>query len=166
MRTGVLRTVAVVYLLVSRDRPAHTDRIDCRRAGRAIMKRTPLRPSSRALPRRTALKPVGPATLKRTARYRTYLASPTWRRLRDAAKDRAGYRCDACSRLSVEGWRKVAQCPAPPWAYDAFTRCLHVHHKTYARFGGRERPADLVVLCDACHRQRHQGAGWTRRGPV
>lgn len=37
-------------------------------------------------------------------------------------------------------------------------RQLHVHHKTYERFGN-EHPLDLVVLCDRCHKKAHDPNG-------
>jgi HNH endonuclease len=33
---------------------------------------------------------------------------------------------------------------------------LHVHHRTYARFGGEELPRDLITVCEACHTLIHQ----------
>jgi len=32
---------------------------------------------------------------------------------------------------------------------------LHVHHRTYIRFGGEELMADLVTLCEKCHAEVH-----------
>jgi len=36
------------------------------------------------------------------------------------------------------------------------SRNLHVHHRTYERFGGLERMNDLVTVCDSCHAIIHQ----------
>jgi 5-methylcytosine-specific restriction endonuclease McrA len=65
--------------------------------------------------------------------YDGYLRSAQWQRIRREALDWAWYRCQLCND---EGE-------------------LHVHHRTYERFG-REHPADLIVLCRACHEQFHQ----------
>lgn len=63
--------------------------------------------------------------------YLAYLASPEWRARVEAAKRRAGWRCQLCN---VDRW---------------FAR-LDVHHRTYERLG-RERDEDLLVLCRHCH---------------
>jgi len=64
--------------------------------------------------------------------YRAYLASPAWRKRRDAAIARAGGNCERCG-------------------ISRYTRRLEVHHKTYDRFGA-EPPEDLIVLCEPCHK--------------
>ena len=46
----------------------------------------------------------------------------------------AGYRCQVCN-----GDEK-----------------LNVHHRTYERYPGRERLADLTVLCERCHKKHHE----------
>ena len=73
-----------------------------------------------------------------TARYRAVMASGGWRRRRRRAIGRAGRRCQRCGA------------PEP----------LDVHHLTYARLG-RERPGDLLAVCESCHRALHgrPGAG-------
>ena len=65
-------------------------------------------------------------------RYRAVLASGGWRRRRAAAIRRAGRRCQRCG----------ARGP------------LDVHHLTY-RTLGRERPGDLLALCESCHGAVH-----------
>lgn len=55
---------------------------------------------------------------------------------RKAALERAGGRCEM---LLLNGER----CPK--------TAKLTVHHRTYSRFGGKELPTDLVVLCKGHH---------------
>ena len=61
--------------------------------------------------------------------YRTeYLVSPHWLATRAAALERAGNRCQVCNSAVR----------------------LEVHHRTYENLG-RELPADLTVLCRACH---------------
>ena len=65
--------------------------------------------------------------------YPAYLRSPIWTFTALAAKERADWRCSRCCRKN---------------------RPLEVHHKTYDRLG-RERPDDLVVLCEDCHARIH-----------
>lgn len=65
--------------------------------------------------------------------YRDYIASPTWKKRAEAAKKRAGYRCQLCNSDSV----------------------LHAHHRTYERLGC-EKPADVIVLCSKCHKKFHE----------
>lgn len=66
--------------------------------------------------------------------YHDWLSSPQWAALAAEAKARAQYRCalSAAHRGPVEA-----------------------HHRTYARLG-RERPEDIIVLCEACHRHFHR----------
>lgn len=60
--------------------------------------------------------------------YDAYIRSPEWTTRADAAKTRAGGRCQVCCS----------------------SRDIQAHHRTYERLG-RERPEDIVVLCDECH---------------
>jgi hypothetical protein len=60
--------------------------------------------------------------------YDVYIASVEWKAKSDAAKERAGGKCQLC------GCRKK----------------LETHHNTYERLGN-ELPEDLVVLCGTCH---------------
>ena len=71
----------------------------------------------------------GPA---HTERYRAVMGSGGWRRRRAAAIRRAGRRCQRCG----------ARGP------------LDVHHLTY-RTLGRERPGDLLAVCERCHGVLH-----------
>lgn len=64
--------------------------------------------------------------------YKTYLESDAWRARADAAKRRAGYRCQLCNRSRTQV-------------------ILNVHHRTYERLGN-EQPDDLTVLCGDCHK--------------
>ena len=72
---------------------------------------------------------------KRREAYAAFIDSAEWKRIRKGALVRAGFRCQRCS--SEEN-------------------VLHVHHRSYKRFGGRELPEDLEVLCVPCHRQQHK----------
>lgn len=67
------------------------------------------------------------------ADYRAYLHGRWWATRRRSRLAAAGYACEACG---ASGDR------------------LEVHHKHYLSLG-RERNADLEVLCGPCHRLRH-----------
>ena len=69
---------------------------------------------------------------QKSEKYQRYIHSPEWKALRLAVIEERGGKCERCSSASN----------------------LHVHHKTYARFG-RERREDLQVLCDICHEKEH-----------
>jgi 5-methylcytosine-specific restriction endonuclease McrA len=77
--------------------------------------------------------------------YGNYLRSAAWHEAAAAAVARAGGCCQVCGA-------------------DRWLVRLDVHHNTYERLG-RERPADLVVLCRGCHRLFHRhGKLAARRG--
>jgi 5-methylcytosine-specific restriction endonuclease McrA len=63
--------------------------------------------------------------------YYEYIRSPAWRQRAEAAKVRAGHRCQICNRHRQEV-------------------VLDAHHRTYQRLG-REKPEDITVLCRGCH---------------
>jgi len=63
--------------------------------------------------------------------YLEYINSPEWREKAEAAKKRAGYRCQVCNRP-----RSEVQ--------------LDAHHRTYERLG-HEDDGDITVLCRRCH---------------
>lgn len=63
--------------------------------------------------------------------YYAYIESEEWRQRANAAKLRAGYRCQVCNRPSSEV-------------------TLDAHHRTYERLGD-ELPEDITVLCRGCH---------------
>lgn len=82
-------------------------------------------------------KRVATAVLSRieqeAAFYETYIHSAEWRARADAAKDRAGYRCQVCHS----------------------NRRIEAHHRTYERLG-HELDSDITVLCDDCHELFHK----------
>lgn len=81
---------------------------------------------------------------KKLAAYKAFMCSNTWAEIRAAAIERAGRRCEYTVHTQTPtGGRSVARCP--------MTRTLTVHHQSYSRFGGRELPRDLQVLCRAHH---------------
>ncbi len=64
--------------------------------------------------------------------YRKYLASPEWKAIAHETRIRYGNECAlCCSRFGLE-----------------------VHHRHYQTVG-RERPSDLVLLCQKHHRMFH-----------
>lgn len=60
--------------------------------------------------------------------YYEYLKSPAWKAKADAAKERAGYRCEVCNS----------------------NRRIEAHHRTYNNLGN-EAEGDITVLCHECH---------------
>lgn len=64
--------------------------------------------------------------------HRQYLQSPVWKAKRTEA---IGFYGSVCSRCGEHG--------------------TDVHHRTYARVGGRETMADLEVMCRPCHEAHH-----------
>lgn len=65
--------------------------------------------------------------------YYRFKDSFTWRRIRFKILQERGRHCEQCGAGDY----------------------LEVHHKTYERFGGREWPEDLEILCTDCHALHH-----------
>ena len=63
--------------------------------------------------------------------YGEYIKSYRWKQKRDAALERAQFRCERCG-------------------FSKYSKTLEVHHVTYANFKN-EKPEDLRVLCAECH---------------
>lgn len=63
------------------------------------------------------------------AAYEKFIRSSRWRNICKDIKKQRGNRCEECG----------------------YTWELSVHHLTYDRFGGRELPRDLQLLCRKCH---------------
>lgn len=63
--------------------------------------------------------------------YSEYIKTEAWRQRAEAAKARAGQRCQICNRAAP----RVT---------------LTVHHRTFERLG-EEQPEDLTVLCRSCY---------------
>jgi hypothetical protein len=81
--------------------------------------------------------PIAYATERRRAElramaYSDYLRSPEWAQVRWHAMHEGQHRCRLCGALDR----------------------LEVHHNDYT-CRGAETPADVVVLCDACHERHH-----------
>lgn len=73
--------------------------------------------------------------------YDAYITSNAWRakRLKRLAID--GNKCQGCGSKTK----------------------LHVHHRTYIRFGGEELMDDLVTVCEGCHALIHKMHSLGRR---
>lgn len=115
------------------------------------MKRSPMKRTAwitrgtKRLPRVNAARQA-----KRKAEYAAFMRSPEWKALRKGALERAGHRCEELVP-NPHGPISVMRCTA--------TRRLTVHHRTYARFGGRELPRDLQVICKEHHDALHGAQG-------
>jgi len=68
-------------------------------------------------------------------RYQEYIRSPRWKYVRRQELKRAHHQCQLCGRQFHE-------------------KDLTVHHNCYDRFGS-EKPQDLTVVCEQCHRRIH-----------
>ncbi len=66
-----------------------------------------------------------------SVQYNDYIKTEEWRQRAEAAKVRAGQRCQICNRAAP----RVT---------------LTVHHRTFERLG-QEQPEDLTVLCRGCY---------------
>ena len=89
--------------------------------------------------------------------YRSYLKSTAWRRKREAAGVRAGWKCENCGAVGGA-------------ASGLSGKEFNVHHETYDRLGD-EAPDDLFYLCRRCHAALHgihesPGAGTIGAGVV
>lgn len=77
------------------------------------------------------IKKTLPTERNKASDYQEYLRSSEWRKKAEAAKIRAGNRCQGCNRPRTEVQ-------------------LEAHHRTYERIGC-ELPGDITVLCRTCH---------------
>ena len=82
---------------------------------------------------------------RRKKAYSSFLKSALWKRIRKAAIERAGGQCQF-------EWKADGVVMLP-------IRCpqreqLTVDHLSYARFGGKELPSDLKVLCRFHHNRK------------
>ncbi len=78
--------------------------------------------------------------------YDDYMQSAEWQEQANAAKGRAGHRCQVCNR-------------------PATAVTLEAHHRTYERLG-QERAEDLTVLCRDCHALYEKNKRIPRPPPV
>ena len=95
----------------------------------------------------------------RQYRYKKYMQSPEWKAIRQCAIDRSGRQCEYEKEVETPYGVHSIRCPQK--------HRLTVHHKTYARFGGKELPGDLQVLCKHHHEEiemtKHSHRHLTRR---
>lgn len=78
----------------------------------------------------------------RAGRFHRDADNHDWRiphKTRVAVLERANERCESCGRF----------------VYCGVLGGLEIHHETYERAYGEELPADLKVLCRACHKTMH-----------
>ena len=71
--------------------------------------------------------------VKNSSEYQAYLNSNEWQETRQRIFKRDNFRCVKCGE----------------------SKNLHVHHITYENLG-EEKDADLVTLCDKCHKSTHE----------
>jgi hypothetical protein len=117
-------------------------------------RKSSLPPRTTRLARSTApIAKRGPAKARREKTYKAFMASAAWKKIRAAAIERAGHRCEVMEDVEfrvggTQQTQRIAfRCEA--------TTDLTAHHKTYARFGGKELPEDLEVQCRAHHNRLH-----------
>lgn len=89
---------------------------------------------------------------KRRMVYTSFLKSAAWKAIRKAAIERAGNRCEQFERIDLPA--PFAGILSKEYVRCSNTENLTVDHKTYARFGGRECPSDLQVLCRFHHNRK------------
>ena len=71
--------------------------------------------------------------MTRNPSYDLFIQGAVWRALRTKRLKLDNYHCRKCNAQES----------------------LHVHHRTYIRFGGDELLSDLVTLCESCHDRLH-----------
>lgn len=67
--------------------------------------------------------------------YSAYMGSSLWEKIKRPILKRANGQCEKCHAIVINDSN------------------LDVHHKTYERVGGREKPQDLEALCYSCHQK-------------
>jgi hypothetical protein len=83
-------------------------------------------------------------TPQRLKHYAAFMQSTKWREIRTRKIAAAGGICEyEDDDEGVDKHHMPSRCTA--------TDSLHVHHLSYANFGGQERDADLEVLCAEHH---------------
>jgi len=101
-----------------------------------LRRKAPLKRGKRKMKRSPLKKTNVKRQAKRRAAYRSYLASKAWKEYRKRVLERDGFRCTA----EIAGVRCSTVQP------------LHVHHKTYSRFG-KELLDDCITLCRRHHEE-------------
>jgi 5-methylcytosine-specific restriction endonuclease McrA len=67
------------------------------------------------------------------SKYREYLFSPEWKKIRESVLKRDDNRCRLCNSTSR----------------------LEVHHRVYPDVYGQEKLIDLITICKYCHKLFH-----------
>jgi 5-methylcytosine-specific restriction endonuclease McrA len=111
---------------------------------------TPMKRGS-SLSRKTPVKKVNrERQAEKDAEQRAWYASPEWERMRQATFARDHWTC----QMKECGFTPVVVGMQP--VRDILdSRYLVCHHKTNVRFGGKERPSDLITWCNQCHDRHH-----------
>ncbi len=65
--------------------------------------------------------------------YNKFITSPEWQAIKDNLFALREKKCEVCGS----------------------TKYIQVHHLTYKRFGGKEKPEDLKILCGKHHKKVH-----------
>lgn len=94
------------------------------------------------------------ASKRAASKHRAYMQSET----RKAVDARAGGRCEIAVRMVLLDSVLVPAAIGAnwEWQYGRYDRCeatddLQHHHRTYARYGGKELPTDVIVACKPHH---------------
>lgn len=78
-------------------------------------------------------KKIAPPEKSKKEEYHEYLQSEKWKKKAARKRKQAGNKCQLCNRGDIT---------------------LHVHHRTYENIY-KEKLADLIVLCENCHKMYH-----------
>lgn len=80
--------------------------------------------------------------------YIQYLEGEHWKTFSRRIKKERFFQCERCRMDEATSKKKYRQ-------------GLNVHHKTYKNIG-KEKPADVIVLCWACHMGEHGKEHWVK----
>lgn len=116
-----------------------------------LIRNTPMKRGSKPLKRVKLAKSNPERQKKAKARYAKKLAAYKRSETYALVEARSGGRCEMLYQTSSTngGYGAFAR------SVECIVRCIeaarHHHHTTYARFGGRELPDDIVHVCPRCH---------------
>jgi hypothetical protein len=124
-----------------------------------IQRRKYLARSTKPIARKTRVKRENPERKKRRKLLRdrkhgAYMRSP----MRKIVDLRAAGRCEAAllvtdASVTVRDVNYAYMTGPPAFVYRRCpnTERLSHHHRTYARYGGKELPEDMLKVCKRCH---------------